>query len=99
MGPRKKGREEWRGGEEWSDGGIRIVLPADSPGPDGFGLGGEWVRRSLIPTPPFSPGGGLVNKWQDGRAPLRIAYHQMRIPAHGEVNGFVHQRGSDAGFF
>jgi len=30
---------------------------------------------------------GQVNQWQDGRAPPRIAPHQVRISEHGEVNG------------
>jgi len=48
--------------------------------------------RGLIPTPPFA--GGPVNKWQDGRAPPRIALHQVQIPAHGEeMVSFLHPRG------
>jgi len=31
--------------------------------------------------------GGQVNKWQGGRAPPRMASHQVRIPAHSEENG------------
>jgi len=37
--------------------------------------------RSLIPTPPLAA--GQINKWQGGI----IASHQVRIPAHGEVDG------------
>jgi len=32
--------------------------------------------------------GGQVNKWQDGRAPLRFAEeHQGKISVHGEIYG------------
>jgi len=44
-------------------------------------------RHSDTVTLSPSLAGGQVNKWPDGRAPPRIAYHQVRIPAHGEECG------------
>jgi len=54
------------------------------------GGGNLSTPRSLIPTPSLA--GGQVNKWEDGRAPPRIAYHQVRIPAH-EYGELLQPRG------
>lgn len=70
----------WREAAGW-----RVPRPpwrASSSGGDGDV--GEGIPRSLILTPPLV--GRRVNKWRDGRARPRIAWHHVQISAHGETD-------------